>query len=76
MYNPDGIPSILVGDMNAAMDDASSKTLRTHWNDSFLTVESDFISGPVGTFNGHKSQPTSRRPRRASTTSTRAATWS
>lgn len=54
MYNPDGIPSILVGDMNAAMDDASSKTLRTHWNDSFLTVESDFISGPVGTFNGHK----------------------
>ena len=40
--------------MNAAMDDASSKTLRTHWNDSFLTVESDFISGPVGTFNGHK----------------------
>ena len=54
MYNPDGIPSILVGDMNAAMDDASSKTLRTHWNDSFLTVESDFVSGPVGTFNGHK----------------------
>jgi endonuclease/exonuclease/phosphatase family metal-dependent hydrolase len=54
MYNPGGIPSILVGDMNATMDDASSKTLRTHWNDSFLTVDSDFISGPVGTFNGHK----------------------
>ena len=76
MYNPDGIPSILVGDMNAAMDDASSKTLRTHWNDSFLTVESDSSAVPSARSTATKSPPTSRRPRRASTTSTRAATWS
>ena len=48
------MPSVLVGDMNATPDDAASATFRTCWNDAYQAVDARFISGPVGTFNGHK----------------------
>lgn len=54
MYNPEGIPSVLVGDMNAAPDDAASVSFRTHWRDAYLTTDANFIYGPQATFNGHK----------------------
>ena len=54
MYNKPGMPSVLVGDMNATPDDAASATFRTCWNDAYQAVDARFISGPVGTFNGHK----------------------
>lgn len=53
MYNPDGIPSILVGDMNAHTAQESAITLRTHWSDAFLSVDATLREGPVGTFNNH-----------------------
>lgn len=53
MYNTENLPSILVGDMNAHMDEASAVTLRSHWSDSFLTINPGLRSGPVGTFNNH-----------------------
>lgn len=54
MYNPEGIPSILVGDMNAAPDDAASVSFRTHWRDAYQSTEADFVYGSLATFNGHK----------------------
>lgn len=54
MYNTLAMPSVLVGDMNATQDDAASVTFRTHWEDAYQAVDPAFVSGPVGTFNGHK----------------------
>ena len=45
---------MLVGDMNAAQDDAASATFRTHWEDAYQATDPAFVDGPVGTFNGHK----------------------
>lgn len=54
MYNTKGMPSVLVGDMNATPDDAASSTFRSYWEDAREAVDARFISGPLGTFNGHK----------------------
>ena len=54
MYNTLGMPSVLVGDMNATQDDAASATFRTHWEDAYQATDPAFVDGPVGTFNGHK----------------------
>lgn len=54
MYNTLAMPSVLVGDMNAAQDDPASATFRTYWEDAYRAVDPVFVSGPVGTFNGHK----------------------
>lgn len=51
-YNTAGLPSILVGDMNAVPSDPLSAELRTHWNDVYLNLSADKITGPLGTFNG------------------------
>ena len=54
MYNTKGMPSVLVGDMNATPDDAASSTFCTYWDDAREAVDARFISGTLGTFNGHK----------------------
>ncbi len=54
MYNTKGMPSVLVGDMNATPDDAASSSFRSYWEDAREAVDARFVSGPVGTFNGHK----------------------
>lgn len=53
-YNAEGLPSILVGDMNAAPDDAASVTLRGHWSDARTAAPVANVYGPVGTFQSHK----------------------
>lgn len=53
LYNA-GLPSVLVGDMNAAPDDAASVTLRSHWSDARKAAPAANIFGPVGTFQNHK----------------------
>ncbi len=53
-YNAEGLPSILVGDMNAAPDDAASATLRSHWSDARTAAPAQYVYGPVGTFQSHK----------------------
>ena len=55
-YNPDGLPSILVGDMNAAPDDAASNLLREHWEDARRVVPASAVYGPGGTFQSHNLQ--------------------
>lgn len=53
LYNTQNLPSILVGDMNANMDEQSAVTLRTHWSDAFLSIDPEYRSGPIGTFNNN-----------------------
>lgn len=52
-YNPDNLPAIFVGDLNTRPDTPSSDVLRKYWSDVYLTLPSDKISGPHGTFNSH-----------------------
>lgn len=53
IYNPDGLPSILVGDMNASPTDAASEICRSHWNDARLVIPTSAVYGPEGTFQSH-----------------------
>lgn len=52
-YNPDGLPCILIGDMNASPTDPLSVSLREYWNDPVLTLDPALVSGPLGTYNAH-----------------------
>lgn len=51
MYNPENLPSFLVGDLNTREWTESSKLFRTYWNDSFLTLPAESRTGSTGTFN-------------------------
>lgn len=51
LYNPEGYPSFLIGDLNTREDRPESKILRSYWNDSYLSSQSK--EGPEGTFNNH-----------------------
>ena len=53
-WNPEGLPSFFVGDLNANEEDASSQTYRTWWTDSYHYFDSkpSRRSGSVSTFNG------------------------
>lgn len=51
-FNPDGLPSIFVGDMNAKPGDNPSVEYRKHWKDTYLELPQSSISGPSGTYNG------------------------
>ena len=53
MYNPGGLPSIFVGDMNAEPSDPPSETWRTWWSDVYSTVSPSLRSGPEYTFNAY-----------------------
>ena len=59
MYNPDGLPAFLVGDMNATPEDASTAIYLQSkepykWNDSFAKVPATSKTGGVITFHGKK----------------------
>lgn len=51
-YNKEGLPTIVVGDMNAQPDKAFHKTMCNHYEDTFLVAEKR--CGTIGTFNGSK----------------------
>ena len=53
-YNPDGLPSFFVGDMNAAPDSEASGIFRKHWDDAFLTVDASARGGLVNTYNDYR----------------------
>lgn len=48
MYNPEGYPSIFVGDLNTRPETESSQIWRSHWRDAAMCVKGT----PVNTFNG------------------------
>lgn len=53
MYNPEGLPSVLVGDMNADPDDAASATFAAYYKDAFTAAPAEYRYGPIGTFQSH-----------------------
>ena len=55
-YNPEGLPSFFIGDMNAVETDPCSEVYRGYWIDSYHWFDTApaFREGPVGTFNGWK----------------------
>lgn len=53
LYNQDGLPSFLVGDLNTRQERPESEILRSYWNDAFITVPTEKRTGPVGSFNNH-----------------------
>lgn len=62
-FNPDGLPSFFVGDLNARPDWESSVLFRTYWNDTYLTIDETLRQGCDDTFNGWDS-PEGREDRR------------
>ena len=62
-FNPDGLPSFFVGDLNARPDWDSSVLFRTYWNDTYLTIDETLRQGCDDTFNGWDS-PEGREDRR------------
>ncbi|MGM9749194.1 MAG: hypothetical protein ACI3ZN_10360, partial [Candidatus Cryptobacteroides sp.] len=52
-YNPDGLPSFFMGDLNTREEREESGILRTWWSDAYLTLDPDKRTGPSGTFNSH-----------------------
>ncbi len=62
-FNPDGLPSFFVGDLNARPDWDSSVLFRTYWNDTYLTIDETLRQGCDDTFNGWDS-PEGRADRR------------
>lgn len=53
LYNPDGLPALFVGDLNARPDTPTSEVLRTTWTDVYYTLPKEQRKGPHGTFNSH-----------------------
>lgn len=49
-YNPNGYPSLFVGDMNAQPSDPASVVYRQYWNDAYYSNAPK--AGPYCTFNG------------------------
>lgn len=52
-FNPGGLPSFFVGDMNARPEYAATATYKTYWKDSYETALQK--SGASGSFNGFAS---------------------
>ena len=53
-FNPDGLPSFFVGDLNTKPESASSTYYRTYWNDTFMTIDPSLREGCEPTYNGFK----------------------
>jgi len=51
-FNPEGLPSFLVGDFNAMPDWSSSASYREYWNDTFLTIDPSLREGCEFTYCG------------------------
>lgn len=55
-YNPEGYPSVLVGDMNNYATSDAYKTITGWWQDSYTACQAiGKVSGPSGTYNGFDS---------------------
>lgn len=52
-YNPEGLPSFFIGDLNTRENRPESEILRTYWTDAFRTVPAQRRVGPAGSFNNH-----------------------
>ncbi len=52
--NPDGLPSFFVGDLNTKPETNSSILFRTHWNDTFMSIDESLREGCEFTYNGFK----------------------
>lgn len=52
-YNPDCLPSFLVGDLNTRQERPESGILRSYWTDAFIAVPDSLREGPKGSFNNH-----------------------
>ena len=55
-YNPEGLPSFFLGDLNAKESDPCSEIYRSYWTDSYHFFDDNpaLREGPAGTFNGWK----------------------
>lgn len=54
-YNPEGLPSIFVGDMNFYDSSEGYRIFATWWRDSYMVLSlKGEVTGPRGTFNGFK----------------------
>ncbi len=53
-YSKGELPVFLVGDMNTVATEPGYKELRKYWKDFYSEVPVEFIFGPLGSFNGHK----------------------
>lgn len=53
-YNPDGLPSFFVGDLNAVPSAAATATYKTWWKDAFADAETR--DGAPNTYNGWSTQ--------------------
>lgn len=65
-YNPEGLPSFFLGDMNAHEEDSCSATYRSYWMDAYHCFDSEpsLREGPVGTYNGWNPESVSAKERR------------
>ncbi len=52
-YNPEGLPSFFIGDLNTREERPESERLRSWWTDTYMILPSSLKSGSAGTFNGH-----------------------
>lgn len=53
LYNPEGLPSFFMGDLNTREERPESEILRSWWTDSYLALPDTMKEGPKGTFNNH-----------------------
>jgi len=51
MYNPENLPSFLMGDLNTRYERPESEILRSYWTDAYVGAKTK--EGPTGTFNNH-----------------------
>lgn len=58
-YNPDGLPSVFVGDFNVKPDHQMYNVITKHWQDSYLTASRK--EGAADTFNAWKHPDGDRR---------------
>ncbi len=57
-YNPEGLPSFFVGDMNARESSEEGSVYMTYtswWKDAYMALDASRKSGCSGTFNGYSS---------------------
>lgn len=52
-YNPEGLPSFFIGDLNTRQERPESEILRSWWTDSYMALPQENRVGPQGTFNSH-----------------------
>jgi len=54
MYNSSEMPSFFVGDLNCRQNDPASATYRSHYKDTYLSLDASARQGGENTYNGYK----------------------